>query len=78
MVGGPWSPRPRPSGPIAIDGLERALAAVDLLEEALTLDLRRPQDCFGRVWSTAFRAHELARHGGDAGALGKDDDVEAP
>ncbi|MFG3530331.1 hypothetical protein ACGF8B_26860 [Streptomyces sp. NPDC047917] len=45
----------------AIAGLEEALEAVDLLDEALALDLRRPQDYFGRVWSTAFRAHELAR-----------------
>ncbi len=52
----------------AIDGLERALEAVGLLDEALALDLRRPQDYFGRVWSTAFRAQELARHqeGGEA------------
>lgn len=47
----------------AIDGLERALDAVGLLDEALSLDLRRPQDYFGRVWSTAFRAQELARQG---------------
>ncbi|GGS14398.1 hypothetical protein GCM10010236_80730 [Streptomyces eurythermus] len=40
----------------AIAGLERALEAVGLLDEALALDLRRPQDYFGRVWSTAFRA----------------------
>ena len=46
----------------AIDGLEKALAAVGLLDEALALDLRRPQDYFGRVWSLAFRAHDLARH----------------
>ncbi|GGR01083.1 tyrosine-type recombinase/integrase [Kitasatospora griseola] len=46
----------------AIAGLEKALDAVGLLDEALTLDLRRPQDYFGRVWSTAFRAQELARH----------------
>ncbi|MEU0578107.1 tyrosine-type recombinase/integrase [Streptomyces griseoincarnatus] len=46
----------------AIDGLEKALAAVGLLDEALELDLRRPQDYFGRVWATAFRAQELARH----------------
>lgn len=45
----------------AIDGLESALAAVGLLDEALQLDLRRPQDYFGRVWSIAFRAEELAR-----------------
>lgn len=46
----------------AIDGLEKALAAVGLLDDALKLDLRRPQDYFGRVWSLAFRAQELARH----------------
>ena len=46
----------------AIEGLEKALAAVGLLDEALTLDLRRPQDYFGRVWATAFRARGLARH----------------
>lgn len=46
----------------AIDGWEKALAAVGLLDEALSLDLRRPQDYFGRVWSTAFRAKDLAEH----------------
>ncbi|MFD4660562.1 tyrosine-type recombinase/integrase [Kitasatospora sp. NPDC058444] len=46
----------------AIDGLEKALAAVGLLEDALALDLRRPQDYFGRVWSTAFQAQKLANH----------------
>ncbi|WP_405467390.1 tyrosine-type recombinase/integrase [Streptomyces canus] len=49
----------------AIDGLERALAAVGLLEEALSLDLRRPQDFYGRVWSAAFRAGELAHQQDD-------------
>ncbi|MFB6816344.1 tyrosine-type recombinase/integrase [Streptomyces sp. NPDC056347] len=44
----------------AIAGLEKALESFGLLEEALALDLRRPQDYFGRVWSTAFRARELA------------------
>jgi hypothetical protein len=46
----------------AIDGLEKALAAVGLLDDALELDLRRPQDYFGRLWSLAFRANELAQH----------------
>jgi hypothetical protein len=52
----------------AIDGLEKALDAVGLLEDALALDLRRPQDYFGRVWATAFRAQDLARpdEAGDA------------
>jgi hypothetical protein len=49
----------------AIDGLEKALASLGLLEDALAPDLRRPQDYFGRVWSTAFRAQELAWHEGE-------------
>jgi hypothetical protein len=44
----------------AIDGLERALAALGLLDDALALDLRRPQDYFNRIWATAFRATDLA------------------
>jgi hypothetical protein len=47
---------------LAIDGLKKGLAAVGLLDDALELDLRRPQDYFGRVWATAFRAQEPARH----------------
>ncbi|MCX4538135.1 hypothetical protein OHA79_47910 (plasmid) [Streptomyces sp. NBC_00841] len=52
----------------AIDGLERALEAVGMPDEALALDVRRPQDYFGRVWNTAFRAQELAHQqdGGEA------------
>jgi integrase len=45
----------------AIDGLEKALAGLGLLDQALALDLRKPQDYFHRVWSTAFRAADLAR-----------------
>ena len=44
----------------AIDGLEKALAGLGLLDQALALDLRTPQDDFHRVWSTAFRASDLA------------------
>jgi hypothetical protein len=44
----------------AIDGLEKALAGLGLLQDALALDLRRPQDYFHRMWSTAFRAADLA------------------
>lgn len=43
----------------AIDGLERALAGMGLLDQALAVDLRRPQDYFHRVWSTGFRADDL-------------------
>jgi integrase len=45
----------------AIDGLEKALAGLGLLDEALAVDLRRPQDYFHRVWSTTFRAADLAK-----------------
>ncbi|MFE3557296.1 tyrosine-type recombinase/integrase [Streptomyces sp. NPDC059193] len=49
----------------AIDGLEKALAGLGLLDDALALDLRKPQDYFHRVWSTAFRAVDLADAGDD-------------
>jgi len=48
----------------AIDGLEKALAGL-LLQEALDLDLRKPQDYFHRIWATAFRAQDLAAAGHD-------------
>jgi integrase len=44
----------------AIDGLEVALAGLGLLDDALALDLRRPQDYFQRVWNIGFRATQLA------------------
>ncbi len=43
----------------AIDGLERALAGLGLLDQALAVDLRTPQDYFHRIWSTAFPANAL-------------------
>jgi hypothetical protein len=48
----------------AIDGLERALAGLGLLEDALALDMRRPQDYFHRLWATGFRSADLAAAGG--------------
>jgi hypothetical protein len=48
----------------AIDGLEKALAGLGLLNDAL-LDLRKPQDYFHRVWATAFRATDLADTGSE-------------
>jgi len=47
----------------AIDGLEKALAGLGLLDDALAVDMRKPQDYFRRVWSTAFRASDLAAAG---------------
>ncbi|MEU3622795.1 tyrosine-type recombinase/integrase [Amycolatopsis coloradensis] len=44
----------------AIAGLEKALAGLGLLDEALAMALRRPQDYFHRIWSTNFRAIDLA------------------
>ena len=52
----------------AIDGLEKALAGLGLLDDALALDLRKPQDYFHRVWSTAFRASDLATAETDDGS----------
>ena len=49
----------------AIDGLEKALAGLGLLDDALALDLRKPQDYFHRVWNTAFLASDLAKAGGE-------------
>jgi hypothetical protein len=56
----------------AIDGLERALAGLGLLDDALALDLRRPQDYFHCVWTTAFRAAQLAEVHDDHPAPGED------
>jgi integrase len=52
----------------AIDGLEKALAGIGLLEDALALDIRKPQDYFHRIWNIAFRATDLvdAAHGEDS------------
>jgi hypothetical protein len=61
----------------AIDGLEKALAGLGLLDDALALDLRKPQDYFHRVWSTAFRAADLADAGGEDGhGPGQDNESE--
>ena len=49
----------------AIDGLEAALGALGLLDEALALDLRRPQDYFHRIWNTGFRVAGLTRAAAD-------------
>ncbi|MFI7132232.1 tyrosine-type recombinase/integrase [Nonomuraea sp. NPDC050153] len=44
----------------AIDGLERVLAGMGLLDQALALDLRRPQDYFHRLWNLGFPIESLA------------------
>jgi hypothetical protein len=64
-LGEPWRAGKRPTAR-AIDGLEKALAGLGLLDQALALDLRKPQDYFHRVWSIAFRAADLAGHADDA------------
>ncbi|WP_030021172.1 tyrosine-type recombinase/integrase [Streptomyces monomycini] len=60
----------------AIEGLEKALAGLGLLEDALALDLRRPQDYFQRLWSIGFRAQELAR-AADDGDLDNEQEIPA-
>src|SRR5947209_11917707 len=48
----------------AIGGPQNAPAGLGLLDQALALGLRKPQDYFHRVWSsTAFRASDLAQDG---------------
>jgi integrase len=44
----------------AIDGLEEALGGLGLLDQALALDLRRPQDYFSRMWNVGFPVFDLA------------------
>ncbi len=61
----------------AIDGLENALAGLGLLDDALALDLRKPQDYFHRIWATAFRAADLARTADDGGVLNDQDHAAA-
>ncbi|MFF0693354.1 hypothetical protein ACFYU4_12050 [Streptomyces tendae] len=66
------SPRPpRPS-----TGLEQALAGLGLLEDALALDLRRPQDYFERLWNIGFKAVDLAAVADDSAEHEGDDDSE--
>ena len=50
--------------------------ALGLLDDALALDMRKPQDYFHRIWSTAFRATDLAARGGSEG-IGEDMEEEA-
>jgi integrase len=54
------------------DYFEPTARAIDLLDDALALDLRKPQDYFHRVWNTAFLATDLAK----AGSEGDQDDDE--
>lgn len=66
----------------AIDELEAALAGLGVLDEALAVDLRRPQDYFQRIWNTGFRAAELIRTTENGGLPGDDpgkarDELEA-
>ncbi|MFG3214726.1 hypothetical protein [Streptomyces tendae] len=60
----------------AIDGLERALAGLGLLEDALTLDLRRPQDYFERLRNIGFEAADLAAVADDSAEHEGDGDSE--
>ncbi|MFD8692974.1 tyrosine-type recombinase/integrase [Streptomyces sp. NPDC059651] len=60
----------------AIDGLERALAGLGLLEDALALDLRRPQDYFERLWNIGFKATDLAAAADDTAEHDDEGDAE--
>ena len=57
-----------------IADLEAANRALQVeLDDALALDLRKPQDYFQRVWNTAFLASDLAK----AGSSQDDDTLRA-
>lgn len=43
----------------AINDLESALVGLGLLDQALAMDLRRPRDYFGSMWSTGFPVEDL-------------------
>jgi hypothetical protein len=68
----------------AIDGLEKALAGLGLLDDAFAMDLRRPQDYFHRLWNIGFRTADLARASDDDADLHNefdsdvDDEQEIP
>jgi Phage integrase family len=65
---------------------EPTARAIGLLEEALALDLRRPQDYFHRLWSLTFPAAKLANATGaddepgrgDVGLEGGDEGFDGP
>lgn len=65
----------------AIDGPEKALTGLGLLDDALALDMRRPQDYFQRLWNLGFRATDLAEHATDdepdGGQTDQADELEA-
>jgi hypothetical protein len=46
-------------------------------DQALALDLRKPQDYFQRVWSTAFRAADLASAADNEDGITTEDSGEA-
>jgi site-specific recombinase XerD len=58
----------------AIDGLEKALAGLGLLDDALAMDLRRPQDYFHRLWNIGFRPADLTRAPDDDADLNDESD----
>jgi len=53
------------SSSLAIAGLERALSALGLLEQAKNVDLRNPyQDFFDPIWNQGWRASDLVELSG--------------
>lgn len=62
----------------ALAGLEKALVALGLLDDAKALDLRSPhQDFFQPVWAKGWRAGDLVELGGGTKAAGASPDEEA-
>jgi hypothetical protein len=53
--GRPWRAGKEPYSQSSLD----SAAGLGLLDQALALDLRRPQDYFQRIWAVNFRASDL-------------------
>jgi Phage integrase family len=63
----------------ALAGLEKALLALGLLDQARELDLRSPhQDFFDPIWTRGWRADDLAHIGGEPIAVGHERPQDGP
>ena len=57
---------------LAVDRLEKALGGLGLLDQALAMDMRRPQDYFSRIWNTGFPVSDVT----DEASTSSDDEDE--
>jgi integrase len=63
----------------ALDGLEKALLALGLIDQANNLDLRSPhQDFFDPIWTHGWHASDLVQIGGGQTAHGERPELQQP